>query len=555
MNVIFIMNDSCRRDHLGCYGNDWIKTPNLDQFAERAAVFERFYAASYPTVPNRWDLATGRFGFPARGWQPLDSGDATWGQILSRHGVHTQIIWDTPMLGAHDYNYTRGFKGVYFVHGQKGDPWITDPSLDIQLLAQPHKIRNIPALEGYLRNHHGRRFEREFCVGRTISTAMDWLETNYRQESFFLWVDMWDPHEPFDCPWYDYGLYADPDYDGDKMLYPEYGRPTYMTEAERRHLRALYAGNVTLMDRWIGRFLDLAERLGLFANTLIIWTTDHGHLFGDHDLQGKPGAELGRLYEITARIPLLVYHPEGLGAGGRVSGIVQPPDVLPSILEFLQIPAPDHLHGASFWPLVAGSQEPIRDCAFTSRFPPAAGAPVGGAIFDGWVGSDRTVEPSTVTTGEWAYLAAPAGMPSELYDLKDDPQQERNLIDAHPEVADEMRRAWIAFLENHGAPEARIHPFLDANVDVHTPAGGKLYAFRDDQGLWIAFPTGEAARQRAHRNNAPGPKRKIEEITFGALLDDDPQNLVHLYGQYSWARDLADFEPHNRVVLWKNATP
>ena len=128
MNVIFIMNDTFRRDHLGCYGNTWIQTPNLDGFAQHAAVFDQFYAASYPTVPNRWDLATGRFGFPFRGWQPLNPEDMTWGQILSASGVHTQMIWDTPMLAMHDYNYTRGFGGLSFVHSQKGCLLYTSPS-------------------------------------------------------------------------------------------------------------------------------------------------------------------------------------------------------------------------------------------------------------------------------------------------------------------------------------------------------------------------------------------------------------------------------------------
>ena len=117
--------------------------------------------------------SSGRFGFPTHGWQPLNPGDVSWGQVLSREGVHTQMIWDTPMLGMHEYNYTRGFRGLYFVHGQKGDPWVTDPALDIRLPAQPHKIRNVSSLEGYLRNHFGRKYEREFCVGRTISTAME----------------------------------------------------------------------------------------------------------------------------------------------------------------------------------------------------------------------------------------------------------------------------------------------------------------------------------------------------------------------------------------------
>ena len=356
MNVIFIMNDSFRRDHLGCYGNSWIRTPNLDRFAQHAAVFDQFYIASYPTIPNRWDLCTGHFGFPFRGWQPLGPDDVTWGQLLSEHSVHTQMIWDTPMLATHNYNYTRGFNGITFVRGQKGDPWITDPSLPIRMPAQPHKILNAASLATYLRNHFNRRYEREFCVGRTISEATDWLETNYKHNSFFLYIDMWDPHEPFDCPQYDYQLYAEPDYDGDKMIYPKYGRHTYMTEDEVKHTRALYAGECTLVDRWLGYFLDTAEKLGLFKNTLIIWTTDHGHLFAEHDLQGKPGAELGTLYEITTRIPLLVHHPEGFGAGKRIKGIVQPPDILPSLLEFLEIPVPSHIQGKSFWPIVTGEK-------------------------------------------------------------------------------------------------------------------------------------------------------------------------------------------------------
>ena len=457
--------------------------------------------------------------------------------------MHTQVIWDTPMLDLYDYNYTRGFKGVLFVHGQKGDPWITDPSLPICHSAQPHKIKNVESMEGYLRNHFGRSHERQYCCARTMSEAMGWLETNTGHDSFFLYIDMWDPHEPFDCPAYDYERYADPDYDGDFMMYPEYGRPTYMSEAEIANARALYAGGVTLVDRWVGRFLDLAERLGLFDNTLIIWASDHGHLFGDHDLQGKPGAELGKLYEITTRIPLLVHHPEGLGAGERIRGIVQPPDMMPSILEFMGVETPGSVHGRSFWPLVRGETERIRDFACSSRFPPTAGsvgyASVEGATFDGWAGSDRTVEPSTVTDNEWAYLAAPAGMQSELYDLRVDPQQRNNVVDDQPDVAERRRQIWLDFLTEHGAADSRLQPFLDAKVALNTPHSGELWAFRDDLGQWIAYSSEAQARGAAWRENAPGPQRQVERITFGQLLEDNPRNLIQLYSQFYWAEDLA----------------
>ena len=543
MNVIVIMSDSFRSDHLGCYGNPWIHTPNLDQFAQRAAIFDRYYIGSYPTVPARWDLCTGRYGFPFRGWQPLAPDDLTLAQILGQQGVHTQMIWDTPMLGTHDYNYTRGFKGLEFVRGQKGDGWITDPTLPIRQPAQPHKVKNMAGLDSYLRNHYNRQYEREYCSPRTLSAAMDWLEGNHAHDSFFLWIDMWDPHEPFDCPLYDYARYADLAYQGDQMLYPHYGRPTYMSEAELRNARALYAGNVTLVDRWMGEFLRLAERLGLFEDTLIIWLSDHGHLFGEHNLQGKPGAELGMLYEITARVPMLVYHPDGLGAGQRVPGLVQPVDLLPSILDFVDVPTPASVQGKSFWPLVTGTQEQIHDYAFSSRFPPTAGdasyVPVQGAIFDGWVGSDRIVEPSTVTNADWALICAPQGGPSELYDLHSDPIQARNVISQHPAVAQEMRKAWLEFLQAHDASETRMRPFIDGNVGLATPTSGELHAFRDDRGQWIAYASAAEARKAAYQPDAPGPMRQVEQISFGKLLDDNPKNLVYLYGQFYWAQDLA----------------
>jgi arylsulfatase A-like enzyme len=538
MNVILIVNDTFRQDHLGCYGNDRIKTPALDAFAERAAVFDQYYIASYPTVPNRWDMAVGRYGFPTRSWEPLRAGDVTLAQTLARQGVHTQMIWDTPMLGMHDYNYTRGFQGIEFVHGQKNDPWITNPDLPVEFPAQPHKIKNLKSLDGYLRNHFDRRHERQYPVARTMSTASEWLETNHNHDGFFLYIDMWDPHEPFDSPWYDCGLYADPEYEGDQITYPQYGRTTFMTEAEHENVKALYAGCVTLVDRWVGRFLEMAERLGLFEDTLIMWTTDHGHLFGEHDLQGKPGAEMGRLYEPTTRIPLLVYHPDGLGAGEHVRGIVQPPDLMPSVLEFMGFETPDAVEGQSFWPLVRGKTAEGHAYAFSNRYPQGTGQ-VGGAAFDGWVGSDRIVEPGTVTDDQWAFICAPEGLPSELYNLREDPEQQHNVIDAHPDVAAEMKRAWIAFLEDHGASESRIRPFLDGLTEVHAVTSGTLWAFRDDHGQWIAFPTEREAREAAYQENAPGPKRDVEEVTFGEFLEDDPKNLVHVFDQYYWAEDLA----------------
>ena len=281
-------------------------------------------------------------------------------------------------------------------------------------------------------------------VAKTVSEAIDWLEVNHTLDRFMLWVDMWDPHEPFDPPWYDWDRYRDPAYDGDKIIYPTYGRPNYLTEDEYKSLRALYAGKITLVDRWVGRLLKSIELLGLMRNTLVIWTTDHGHLFGEHNLQGKPSGDLGNLYEETARIPLIIRHPGGIGSGTRVAGLAQPPDLLPTVLEFAEVPIPDVTQGKSLWPLVTGEKDALRTAAFSARFPESGerrtfGGTVGPQsdyLFDG-AALSRSVDAITVSTERHAYICSPADRPSELYDLQADPRQQQDIADQDqdPETA------------------------------------------------------------------------------------------------------------------------
>ena len=148
------------------------------------------------------------------------------------------------------------------------------------------------------------------------------------------------------------------------------------------------------------------------------------------------------------------------------------------------------------------------------------------------------MEPSTITDDEWAYLCAPKGRPSELYNLRQDPDQETNVIEEHPKVATRMQKVWLESLEQYGAAQDRIRPFVEPIGEVHTPTSGKLYAFRDDLGQWVAFATEREARAYAYRDDI-SPGRTVEEVSFGALLDDAPRNLVRLHRQYYWAEDLA----------------
>jgi arylsulfatase A-like enzyme len=541
VNVIVIVNDSFRRDHLGCYGNNWIHTPNLDKFAQESIIFDQAYIASYPTVPNRWDMNTGRFGFPFRGWQPLDQEDVTVAEILGKYGFTSMLIHDTPMLEMHEFNYTKGYSAFWWIRGQHSDPFITDPSISLRLPAEAHKIFRPQNLVNYIRNQANRHNEEEYPVARSIKASIEWLETNANLDKFMLWVDMWDPHEPFDPPDNDWNLYKNPEYTGDRIIYPVYGRSNYMTQQELESVQALYAGKVTLVDRWVGKLFATIEKLRLLKDTLIIWTTDHGHLFGEHDLQGKPAGELGRLYEETTRIPLIIRHPDGLGAGSHVNGLVQPPDLLPTIIEFLDLPETENYEGKSLWPLVNDKDvKAIRNIAISSRFPPMEkdNTPLSsGFLFDGWATSSRSVDPITLTTDKWAYICSPIGEQSELYDLENDPGQENNIIDNYSDVSEDFRNQIVKFLEDHGSTRERIEPFIKTVSDYTVSPNTELWSIRDNEGQIISFSSEDEARSRVNWD-APGPKRLIEKTTLRQVFDNNPKNLVHTSSQYYWAQDL-----------------
>lgn len=576
MNVVVIMNDTLRRDHVAAYGvpapwgrlgrpggEPFIRTPSLDRLAGEAAVFERFYVSSYPTIPCRTDLFTGRYSFPHRPWQPLEPADVVLSEIVRRAGFLPVLFFDTPALGHDDFNFTRGFAGWQWIRGQHADRLNVDP-IDPPLPAAPHKLKGMPQTKLYLRNAADRVYERDWMCAKTLTAAMDWLERNRERgrpggpPGFVMYVDMWDPHEPFDAPAFDVQRYADPTFSGDQVIYPQYGRPDFLSPPEHNHVRALYAALVTLADRWLGHLLDKLDVVGLSEHTALVHVTDHGHLFGDHDLQGKPGGPLGKLYEPTVHIPLMIRHPQGVGAGRRVPGIAQHVDLLPTVLEALGAPVPEGVEGHSLWPLIRGERSSVRQHAFSGRYPNELAALLGqsrnrasqAATFDGAAGmgsAARLVEPMTVTTTDWALICAPQGRPSELYSLADDPRQERNVLAAHPDVARELQSALLRFLETAGgtgAAEGRIAPFRSdvtrADGPPEAPAlpgDTVLFAAEDGRGVMVAFQSEALARTLLRRPGADAPP-PLTQTTAGALRREHPHALLYTPTQYYWLSDL-----------------
>ncbi|MBI4278779.1 MAG: sulfatase [Armatimonadetes bacterium] len=472
MNFVIIVSDTFRRDHLGCYGNPWIRTPHLDAFAARACVFDRACSGSFPTVPNRAELFTGRHVFTYYDWSPLPRGERVMAEMFGEAGYVTMMIADTPHPLRSGYHFDRGFAAWQWIRGQENDRYMSDPA-EVTLPCAPHKLRKAEtAVKQYLRNVSLRRHESDYFVAQTMTTAAHWLQRNYRRERFLLYVDAFDPHEPWDPPQWYVDLY-DPGYHGEEVIYPAYGRCDYLTERELQHVRALYAGEVTLVDRWAGALLRTIESLGLLDTTCVIFLSDHGLYFGEHGFIGK-GIMDDRtfkavpLYEEVIQIPMMIRVP-GMRGRHRSETLAQPVDILPTILDLAGIDRPPVVQGRSLVPALRGEPVPGR----------VPGRDIAVASWSVIWGPGR---PSTITDGEWVLIysgawaeggrrdqvietfAVDSGfryeMPytddelrPELYHLRTDPRQERNAIGDHPEVARRLHAAYVEFLEKAGTAE------------------------------------------------------------------------------------------------------
>jgi len=439
MNIILIVADTLRKDHLGCYGNDRIVTPHLDSFAEQCTVFSGAYATSFPTMCARADFFTGKHTFTYLGWSPLTGEDKVLAEMMRDAGYTTLAAVDTPFHMRNGFGYDRGFKDFVFVSGQL---W---------------------GFDGGRVTSRWRSEEDRFCA-RTFAEAEKLLE-HYHREKFFLYVDTWDPHEPWQAPDYYTRLYR-PEYNGEDHVNPTYSDyKGILSEDDVALCHDCYCGEITMVDRWVGMFLDKVKKLGIWEDTAIIFMSDHGFCFGEHGLLGKarfsnPTRTLFKeyyraevweayrkqalagesqwiwspLYEEIVRVPLLVYVPGIKPATSEA--VVNAVDIMPSILEMAGAAIPDSVEGKSIVPLINQHQDNAGDFAVSSYPLFAKGQKT--RIVDGGLRNVRDVMPITVSTKEWSMFYTDNETPVELYDLKRDPGQANNVYDYNKEVAREL---------------------------------------------------------------------------------------------------------------------
>ena len=431
MNLIVIMLDSLRQDHVSFYnrgkpvfeGVEACKTPNIDRFAEDCVVFENAYPCGLPTIPVRTELMTGQYTLPYRPWKPLEDEDITVAEILRREGYVCGLIADTYHLFRPGMNFHRGFHSFVWVRGQEYDAYMPPPPLKKKVedyVNENYTDRWRELVARFLANTEDFEREEDWFPAKVVREAIKWLRRarKARYKRIFLWIDSFDPHEPWDPP-PRFDSYTDPKYKGPRLILPMGGQASeWATPEEVSYIRGLYAGEVSFVDHWLGFLFKELEDLGYYDDSVIVLLADHGHPLADH---GKFLKGTDRLYNELLKVPFMVRLPGGEGAR-RTDAIVQFPDLLPTILDLLGLRRETlSMHGRSFLPVLLGETDEHREYAISGYHE----------------GVDRCIRDK-----EWSLIQRPEGQPDELYNLGKDPRETRNLIDDHPEEAKRLAGAF-----------------------------------------------------------------------------------------------------------------
>jgi arylsulfatase A-like enzyme len=435
VNVILVIMDTLRQDHVGAYGNDWIRTPNLDAFAAEAAIFTRCYPESLPTLPMRRAVHTGLRTFPYRGhhdykgdfsgapgWGPIPEDQDTVAEMLRAVGYRTALITDCYHQFKPSKNFHRGFDEWIWIRGQEGDPYRSGPAVAREEIAR-HMVdspEENPSLyrflDTYLRNNAYRHTERDYYPARVFGEASRWLWDNQDAEHIFMVVDSFDPHEPWDPPVYYRQMYDENEETVDviQSLYGPYrGR---LGPRELARLQANYAGEVTMVDRWFGTFLETLQTTGLMENSIVAVISDHGHNIGhepgDKGLVSKQGHPMTHS---VADLVLMVRHPSGEGAGTTYGGLVYDYDLTATLLSMVGVEPWKPLDGFDFWPKVLSADQKAREY-----------------VTVGWGPL------MTVITDEWWYNANIWGEGELLYAVAEDHGLEHSLAGDKPGVCRDL---------------------------------------------------------------------------------------------------------------------
>lgn len=440
-NIILLITDTFRFDNLYDRAERPIRTPHLDRFAdEKATELTRFITGSFPTIPHRTDVIAGRTGWPLYGWAPLKSTNSTnLVAGLAGKGYATQLICDCPHFFNAGFQHT--FQAAFQHRGQEGDKPLLHLNDPIQSEQPADTTRLRPMWNGHTlvdqhrwTNRYPQYEDESFCA-RTSATVSRFLEENHKAGPFFLWVDLFDPHEPWDPPEYLVKRYQK-DYEGAPMMHPNYGLASAYTEEQLVNLWAHYAAEAELVDRALGRILQKLEDLETWDDSVVAITSDHGCFLGEHNRTGKTNiSEEDKrnwpLYPEVSHVPFLIAAP-GVKGGAKSDAFAQPVDILPTMMDLagvdLEAPA-----GRSFTDVLTGTATTHRDAVMAATHLKTEALP------------EKATTPFFYFE-HWGYSPAGSDGTPELYDLSDDPRCLTSLAESQTDVMGELKERFLGYL-------------------------------------------------------------------------------------------------------------
>jgi arylsulfatase A-like enzyme len=516
MKAIFVCFDTLNRHMLPPYGCNWVHAPNFTRLAAHTVTFDNAYIGSMPCMPARRELHTGRYNFLHRSWGPLEPFDESMPQLLTEHGVYTHMVTDHQHYwedgGA---SYLPRYRTFEMVRGQEGDPWkgqVADPAIP----DSPKKQRGEMWRQDWVNREHIDR-EEAMPQAQTFALGTAFIRANAAQDNWFLQIETFDPHEPFftQQPYKDRYPHG---YTGPHFDWPDYA-PVTEPPDQVEHARYEYAALLSMCDHYLGRVLDLMDELHLWDDTLLIVSTDHGFLLGEHDWWAK---SIQPYYQEVAHIPLFVWDPRSKVRGERRQSLAQWIDFAPTLLEFFGAPIPETMQGTPLRERVV-SDEPSQEAALFGVFGGHVNVTDGRYVYmraplqpDNAPLFEYTLmpnhmrarfnvaelqhlelaEPFAFTKGVRPVKIAartmsnPHSFGTMLFDIANDPQEEQPLIDA--DVERRLIRLLVEWLRRNDAPAEQFER-------LGLPADGMAA----EEHLLLARQHATALKAREKR--VPGP--------------------------------------------------
>ena len=383
LNVVIITIDTLRADHLGCYGDKQIRTPNIDALASESARFERAYTPVPVTLPAHTVIFTGTYpvfsGMHDFSGNKLSPKQPTLASVLKRQGYTTGAVIGSAVLDSR-FGLNQGFD-FYYDH------------FDFNRLQES----NLEEMER---------------PGNVVAdVALDWLGKN-RQNKFFLWMHLYDPHYPYHPP------------------------APYSEQYKDR----LYDGEIAFADVQVGRLISFLKANNIYRNTLIVLSGDHGESLGEHGEKTHGFF----IYNATLHVPVLIHLP-GTPSTKTVSELVSLADLMPTVLEVLKVEIPAEVQGQGLLPLMVPKKAEESRNLYAETFLPR--------LHFNWS------ELRAVETDRYQFIDAPK---PELYDLSKDPGETQNLYADKKAVAGELRNRLTTLLGQYSAgPELAEKTGLD----------------------------------------------------------------------------------------------